>query len=266
LRSETPLRFVTFLAPHLFDFYAFVAHRVASRVGCRSEITVGTSYDELPQADVAFVCGLPYVETTLGGASPVEPVAAPVLRGRRYGGRPIYFSDVIVRRGSGLRSFDQLRGSTWAYNEPHSQSGYGITRDYLVNQGETGGFFGKVIEAGWHERAADMVRTGEADAAAIDSHVLETMTDARPRLRRELAVIHTLGPSTIQPVVAARRLPAEVRRDVRAALVALADDPAAARPFAAARVERFVPVRDADYDDIRAMHRAAAAADFLTLR
>ena len=71
--------------------------------------------------------------------------------GDRYGGRPIYFSDVIVHRDSPFRSFLDLRGHSWAYNEPLSHSGYGITRYHLLELGETGGFFSEVVEAGFHE-------------------------------------------------------------------------------------------------------------------
>jgi hypothetical protein len=85
------------------------------------------------------------------GISPAVPVAAPVLQGARYGGLPIYFSDVIVHADSGISSFSELRGRTWAYNEPLSQSGYGVTRYHLLSIGETGGFFGEVIEAGFRD-------------------------------------------------------------------------------------------------------------------
>jgi len=92
-----------------------------------------------------------------------------VLDGDRYGGRPIYFSDVIVHRDSAFRSFADLRGRSWAYNEPLSHSGYGITRYHLLRMGETGGYFGEVIEAGFHEESIRMVARGEVHASAIDS-------------------------------------------------------------------------------------------------
>src|SRR5262249_20618515 len=153
--------------------------------------------------DLAFVCSLPYVEHE----HLVEPVAAPVLSGQRYGGEPVYFSDVVVRADSPIRDFADLRSGAWAYNEKQSQSGYGITRDSLLRLGETRGFFGRVVEAGWHERCLSLIAAGEVDAAAIDSHVLETYLQAHPALAPALRVIATLGPSPIQPVVVSRRLP-----------------------------------------------------------
>jgi phosphonate transport system substrate-binding protein len=266
--QRSALRFVTFLAPNLYPLYEFIAHHAGRRLGLPTDLTVGSSYAQLSSqaVDVAFVCGLPYVELSRGGEAPLEPLAAPVLRGERFGGRAIYFSDVIVHRASRRRSFTDLRGCSWAYNEPHSQSGYGITRYQLVCRGETNGYFGRVVEAGWHERALRLVADRAVDATAIDCHVLAVALRAQPELTARVRVIDTLGPSTIQPVVASRRLPQRLRTDLRAFLLNLADDAVARPHLDRALVQGFEAVSDASYDDIRAMLAAVEAAGFQTLR
>lgn len=264
---RSPLRFVTFLAPNVYPVYDYIARYVGARLGWRTELAVGDSYDELADpSDFSFVCGLAYIELTRRGAAPVEPLAAPLLQGRRYCGRPIYFSDVIVHRDSSAQSFADLRGRSWAYNEPYSHSGYGVTRYHLVRLAETNGFFGRVVEAGWHERSVRMVCEREVDASAVDSQVLAVLLRDNPDLADSLRVIDTLGPSTIQPLLAACRLPEALKSDVRDVLLALGDDPAARPHLDRGFVERFVPVCDSDYDDLRAMVAACEAAEFLTLR
>jgi phosphonate transport system substrate-binding protein len=225
-----------------------------------------SDYDEIVDADVAFVCSLPYVLMTRRPNSPVEPLAAPVLCGDRYNGQPVYYSDVIVRRDSPFRSFADLRGRTWAYNEPLSHSGYGITRQHLLQLGETHGFFGRVLEAGWHEVALRWVCDGQADAAAIDSHVLAVACRDNPDLAAQLRIIDTLGPSPIQPVVAARRLSRPLKRQIQAAILQMADDAEGRSALAEGLIDRFVPMNDRSYDAIRAMLHAAEAADFVTIR
>jgi phosphonate transport system substrate-binding protein len=188
------------------------------------------------------------------------PVAAPILEGERYGARPIYFSDVIVPADSSFRSFEDLRGASWAFNEPDSQSGYGVVRAHLTGLGETRGYFGRVVEAGFHGTAIRMVAGGEVDGAAIDSQVLSIALRDEPGLASRLRVVETMGPSTIQPVVASANLDPEARAAVRRTLTNLGDDPGAREPFARGLLRAFVPVEDADYDDIRAMEAAADAA------
>lgn len=196
----------------------------------------------------------------------LEPLAAPVLPGSRFAGRPIYFSDVVVRADRPWRSFDDLRGRSWAYNDPDSHSGYNVTRAALVRRGETRGFFGRVVQSGFHQRSLQMVAAGEVDASAIDCQVLMIELRERPELAERIRVIDALGPSTIQPVVAAGRLPEALRADLRAALLALGDDAEARERLAYGCVERFATVTDADYDDIRAMLSDCERADFLRLR
>lgn len=197
---------------------------------------------------------------------PVELLAAPVLEGGRYGGRPIYYSDVIVRAESPFRSFAELRGRSWSYNDVDSHSGYAVTLYRLVEMGETDGFFGSVLEAGSHQSSIRLVENGEIDASAIDSQVLAVAMREHPVLRTKLRVIDTLGPSPIQPVVAARRLPEALRAGMREALLAMGEDPAGRAALAPGLVTRFVAVEDGDYDPIRRMLAAAEHARFTTLR
>ena len=172
---------------------------------------------------------MPYVEFERQGLSPAVPIAAPVLEGGRYGDEPIYYSDVIVHRDSPFSSFLDLRGRSWAYNEPHSQSGYGITRYHLVEIGETHGFFGEVVEAGFHEESIRMVAAGEVDASAIDSQVLAVAMRDDPSLARSLRIVDALGPSTIQPVAVSKRVPLELRGAILQVLTSLHEDPRHAR-------------------------------------
>jgi phosphonate transport system substrate-binding protein len=259
------LRFATFLAPNMLPLYAFIARYVQARLGVPTELVVGSSYERLSeQADVSFLCGLAYIELRRLG-EPIEPLAAPLLRGGRYGGRPIYFSDVIVRRDSPFCSFADLRGCSWAYNEPYSHSGPGITCHRLVKLGETQNYFGRVIQAGWHQQSIRLVHAGKVDASAIDSHVLTLTLRDHPELADGLRVVDSLGPSTIQPVVVVSWLAEELKADLRSVLLEIGADAAAQTVLADRLVQCFTTIADEDYDDIRRMRAACVAAGLTTL-
>jgi ABC-type phosphate/phosphonate transport system substrate-binding protein len=102
------------------------------------------------------------------------------------------------------------------------------------------------------------------DAAAIDSQVLAIELRDHPQLAG-LRVIGAFGPSTIQPVVAANRLPDRLKDQVRDLLVTLADDPAARPVLDYGLIDRFTPVGDAAYDDIRAMLATIETAGWTSL-
>jgi phosphonate transport system substrate-binding protein len=259
------LRVANCLAPHLCWFYRFLAGCLGERLGQPAEFIANASYEDLGDVDVVFVCSLAYIEHAVI-ARRFEPIAAPVLAGPRYGCQPVYYSDVIVRQSSTLRSFADLRGRSWAYNERLSQSGYGITRYHLARLGESGGYFGQVVEAGRHECAIRMVAGGVVDAAAIDSHVLETYLGLYPDLAAGLRIIDTLGPSPIQPVAVRRGLSPRFKEEVRAALVEMEHSPHGRSYLARALVKRFVSVDEGAYDSIRTMRTVATAAGLAVLR
>jgi phosphonate transport system substrate-binding protein len=187
-----------------------------------------------------------------------------VLAGDRYAGRPVYYSDVVVRRDSPITRIGELRGCSWAYNEPASHSGHTVTLYSLVRMGARPAFFARVVEAGFHQRAVRLVAAGAVDAAAIDSQVLAIELRDHPDLDG-LRVIGSFGPSTIQPVVAASRLPEQLKDEVRELLVELADDPTARPVLDHGFIDHFAPVDDAAYDDIRAMLAVIEAAGWTSL-
>ena len=266
--SMADLRFGTFLAPNMMPVYTAIAEEVGSSLGLSAELIVETDYENCKKDvnDVCFVCSLPYVQFEREGIAPAVPIAAPVLKGERYGDRPIYFSDVIVAADSEFETFEDLRGRSWAFNEPLSQSGYGITRYHLVKLGETNGYFGEVIEAGFHESAIRMVRDRQVDASAIDSQVLGIEMRDHPQLEEQLRVIDALGPSTIQPVAVSKRFDASFRNDVRDVFLDLHSRRGFREILDHGLVDRFVEVGPENYDDIRQMLDASEAAGFLEIR
>ena len=261
------LLFVSLMADNAAGLYAALSASLTRRLGLAVETVQEPPWQECERmlyqgdAHIGVVCGLQYVDGVDRGERPgLELLAAPVMGASRYGDRPIYFSDVVVRSDSPARSLADLRGATWAYNEPTSQSGYNVTRYTLAVRGETDGFFGRVLASGAHQRSLSLLLDGTVDASAIDSTVLEQELRVRPELGQRRRVIETLGPSPIPPFVASCMLPAALRSNVRTALLELHEDPAEARVLSAWGIARLVPVTDSDYEPIREMARIAAAA------
>jgi len=265
------LTLASFLAENARSVHERLAGYLARRLGEPTGLS-GAPWDERlrmlddGRIDVAFICGLPYSERFDRPGRPIELLCAPVMAHPRYAGCPIYFTDAIVRRDSPARTFADLRGRVWAYNDEGSNSGYVMPRHHLLALGETRGYFARAVASGSHQQSIQMVRDGAADAAGIDSTVLELELTRCPALAPDLRVVESIGPCPIPPVVVGRHLPEARKRRLRDAFVALHEDAEARAILADGLIARFVPVTDADYDPIRAMVRQAVAAGFLTLR
>lgn len=212
------------------------------------------------EIDIGWICGLLYIWKKMHAQAPLELLAAPVMRFKHYDDRPVYFSDVIVQRDSPFQTFADLRGATWAYNEPGSYSGYYLVRYHLAMLGELRGYFGRVVQSGAHQVSLQMVLTRQVDAAAIDSTALDLALSQTPGLRSQLRVVERLGPSPIPPWVISKSLPQPLRETVRHLLLAMHHDPQGQEVLAASHLARFVKVADNDYEVIRqAAHIAEQA-------
>ena len=209
------------------------------------------------QAQLGWICGLPYIWKADQEPSSIELVAAPVMRHPRYQQRPIYYSDVIVNRDSDYYNFANLRGASWAYNEPHSQSGYNITRYHLAMQGEYKGYFGRVVEAGSHLQALEMVLERRIDATALDSTVFEMELETRPHLRTQVRAIETFRPSPMPPWVVTTNVPLALREAIRRAFWNMHKTVEGRNILGRGQIQKMARVEDQDYDPIREMTRMA---------
>jgi phosphonate transport system substrate-binding protein len=268
MASSRPLRLLSFLAPNMWPVYKAIADTLAARLDRPVELAVGASFGQFAagEADAGFVCGAPYVRLRHSSRPPVTALAAPVLQGDRYQGQPIYFSDVIVRRDSPFQSFADLRGRSWAYNDRDSHSGWSVTLYRLAELGAAGGYFGQVIESGFHQNSIRLVASGQVDASAIDSQVLAVELRDHPELADQVRIIDALGPSPIQPFVGATHLPDTLLADMQAILLGMGADPAARPLLAHGFINRFVAVDDASYDPIRQMIAIASQAGIEEIR
>jgi ABC-type phosphate/phosphonate transport system substrate-binding protein len=131
-----------------------------------------------------------------------------------------------------VRSFDDLRGGRWAYNDRNSRSGWFS----MIERAGGAEFFSSLLHAGSHLRSLDTVAGGRADAAAIDSNVLALHP------RDDLRVIESWGPFAIQPAIIRSAIPEERKREVAATLLSIRRDELGTFGFGG-----FTPVDEAAY-------------------
>ncbi|XP_052832645.1 uncharacterized protein LOC106874892 isoform X2 [Octopus bimaculoides] len=133
---------------------------------------------------------------------PVAPVFSHPL-GR---GRPVIFSDVVVRSESG-KEFEHLKGHKFAYSHSDSTTGYYIMLSELKNHNTDSSFFADSIQSGSHFNSLQLLLTKRADVAAIDTRFLDDFFHQHPHYKRELKVMATLGPMPVSPLVFRKTLP-----------------------------------------------------------
>jgi len=255
------LRFVSYLAPNWFWFYEAVASYLGQILATKVEIHQGR-FDPLidplllqNQIDVAFICGLPFSKYFRLAPHQFQLLAAPVMQDDRYHDRPIYFADVIVNATSGINHFHQLKGKTFCYNDPGSNSGYYLLCQHLHQSGCTRDFFSNTLQSGAHQRSIEWVANGLVDCAAIDSTVLDQALREDPILSAKLRIVISLGPSPMPPIAVSQQLGQALIQQLRQAL--LSPDVTLQRHMTQADIQHFAAVDHATYEPILTMYQLA---------
>jgi len=169
---------------------------------------------------------------------------------------PVYHSYIVVRADSKIDRFDQLRGKSFAFMDPMSNSGCFYPRYLLAKMGEKEeDFFSRTFFTHSHDNSMRAVAEGLADGAAVDSLVYQQLLAEEPELRLRLKVIQTSPPFGIAPVVVSPKISPQLRDRIRQVLLSMGDDPKAAPALAALAIRGFQPVADQAYDSVRAMLR-----------
>lgn len=249
------LRLLTYLAPSIpAEFFGLVAKLIAAHTGVEVTLTFEQRMSgplpgddnplETGAADIAFVCAPSY----RWQRERLELLPVPVPTDERARGRPVYFSDVVVRCGTDADSLEDLRGCRWAFNDRNSYSGWFCMLERIA-PAEPTKYFGSVIQAGSHLESLRLIRDGRADAAAIDSNALRHAARCDAQLLKDIRVLESWGPFSMQPVVMRPALSPLLRACVRDALLQahkVAGDELRHFGFAS-----FVDVSPADYDRTR---------------
>jgi phosphonate transport system substrate-binding protein len=245
---------------------------LAEKTGVPYEVVTGLGYGPMVEmlksggVEYGFVCACPELVAGDAASPSVAILAGPVSKGSRYGGKPIFFSDLIVRKDSAMESLQALATRTYVYNGDLSLAGYTMPRSHLVDLGLTHGFFGKVLRSGSHQASIRMVAEGLADASYVSSLVLDHDRDKGYAHATAVRVIESLGPSPAPPVVASSRTPVAERERFQRYLVAMHQDPRGRQILDKVLLERFAVVTNQDYEPVRAMEKRAKDAGFMVIK
>jgi len=206
------LRLISYLAPSIpAALFETIARHVGAELVFEETISGPQPGDDEPftrgDADIGFVCAPSYRVLR----ESVELLPALVPSDPRANGQPVYFADVVVREDSHVRTFEQLHDLRWAYNDRNSRSGWFS----MIERAGSLEFFSELLHSGSHLRSLELVSSGAADAAAIDSNVLALHP------RNDLRTLESWGPFPIQPSVIRRALPEEQKRRIAEALLAI---------------------------------------------
>ncbi|MBI4681674.1 MAG: phosphate/phosphite/phosphonate ABC transporter substrate-binding protein [Nitrospirae bacterium] len=236
-----------------FSYYKQLLDYIGEKLGRKVEFVDREDYAEINalvkkrDVDVAFVCGGPYVD---GHADfGMELLAAPVA----YGGT-VYYSYIIVSKDSPVDSLEGLRGKTFAFTDPLSNTGKLVPTYMLAKMNETPETFFKSFDyTHAHDKSIKAVATGVADGAAVDSLIWEYANRTNPEFTSRTKIIKKSPPYGIPPVAVHPDMEARLKESLRQIYLNAHNDGKGRGILKGMMVDKFVPIDDGAYDSIREM-------------
>jgi ABC-type phosphate/phosphonate transport system substrate-binding protein len=257
-------------APSLIDAWRRLLEGVArqARVDLEFLESRAVSLDELwsrQDMGCVFMCGYPYA---LRADRPAL-LAAPVPSPPRYGGRPVYLTDFIVRADAPYATLEDTFGRRFAYSTEHSHSGYNAARYHLLSHRSANrvALFGTVKGPYIRQRAViQAVLDGEADLTAIDGYAHDLLRRHDSRVTAQLRVVATTRPAPSPPLVSSPSMSSEERERLTAALVSAHERPELATVMDDLLLRRFERVEESALGLFLDWERAAAAAGYAKIQ
>jgi len=236
-----------------FTLYQQLADYMGEKLGRPVELVQGKTYAEIndlvKSGDVALalVCTNPYLQGQQDFG--MELLVAPLVQGEPY-----YYSLLIVRRDLDVSSLEELRGVTFAFTDPLSNTGRLAPLYQLALRGETPeSFFSRSIFTYSHDNSIRSVADGIVDAAAVDSLVYDYLPVTEPDMMARIKVIEKWGPFGINPFVVNPGLDPALKTLLRDVFLNMDKESRGQELLAEFMIDRFIVPDDSIYDSVREM-------------
>jgi phosphonate transport system substrate-binding protein len=235
------------------SLYQQLADYVGAQLGRPVELVQGKTYGEINDlvksgdVTVALVCTNPYLQGKDDFG--MELLAAPEVHGEL-----VYYSLLIVNRNAEASSLRDLRGTSFAFSDPLSNTGRLAPTYQLAKLGTNAdAYFSQTIFTYSHDSSIRAVADGVVTAAAVDSLVFDYLALTEPEIAGKVKVVERWGPFGINPLVVNPHLDERTKSDLRRVFLEMSNDPEGRAILASLEIDRFVVPDDSLYDSVREM-------------
>jgi phosphonate transport system substrate-binding protein len=258
--AEWPKQLVMAVTPsniptELFKGSEVFAAELGKKLGVPIKVYMPTDYLGVVEAlrnktaDLAFVHPAGYVFANREARAQIVAVDV-------WHGKTSYTSRIYVRKDSGLKTLEDLRGKSIAFVDPGSTSGYVYPMVLLIKKGLVKGrdpktFFKEAMYTGTHEAALLALVNGNVDAVASFDLAPQQYLKDKERVEKLTYVAET-DPIPEAGVVVREGLDPALVQKLFEALVSF--NAPEYRPILNNfyGIDGFAPARDSDYDPVRA--------------
>lgn len=222
-------------------------------MGRKVEFVLRKSYREVMDLlesggiEFAWICGYPYVQTR-------EPESLQLLTVPIYRGEPRYHSYIIVHHNSPYKRFSDLKGKTFAFSDPDSNSGFLYPLSLMTEKGakpET--YFRQTFFTFNHAETVQAISEQVADGGAVDSYIWEYLAIFRPDITVKTRIIKKSPSFGFPPIVSRLGVNTDTVKLMRETLENMDKDLTGKALLGRLKLDGFGRYSDSLFNEIRAM-------------
>jgi ABC-type phosphate/phosphonate transport system substrate-binding protein len=196
---------------------------------------------------IVQMCGLP---ASLRKPAPTI-LGAPVPNLWRYGGKPVYMSDIAVKADSRFQTLEDTFGGVAGYTLKDSQSGYFAFRTLLLTKYPQARY-SKIVGGLLNPRGVvKALVEGRIDVGPLDGYVFDLIRSGDPEFAAQVRVIAVTDPTPMPPLIATGNLSKEQVNALRNAFLAVDKQSELDEARKALLIDRFVVPDLALYDETK---------------
>ncbi len=198
------------------------------------------------QVDFGFIPPFAYVLANQ------ESNAKVILTALNKSGESKYRTQFIVRKDSGIKDFQDIKGKTVAFVDPSSTTGYLFPGAHLINEGIDIEKDIQYVYSGGHDKSLQLLLNKDVDMAATFVDIRERYKEEFPTAMEETEI---LGYTDYIPgisVTVKGDMDEKLEEDIKSALLKIADTEEGLELLKELfNMHGFAEATDADYDIIR---------------
>lgn len=239
-----------------FAYYKELFGYISRKTNKRIKIVQRKTYSEVNellnnnQVDMAFICSGAYVNDRRDGY-PIKIVAIPVINGR-----PTYQAYIITYKSSEVKKFEDLKGKSFAFTDPLSNTGYLYALSRIKSLGyNKKTFFKDFVFTYAHDISIQLVAKQIVDGASVDGLIFDYLQHSHPERLKNIRIVEKSQFFGIPPIVVPPSTPDSTLMKLQHILCQMDKDTMGVKILKKLMIDRFVPANDSLYNSIRRMDK-----------
>ena len=237
-----------------FYLYENLLRYIEKKLGIKIILKQRKSYQEVNdlleegKLDFAYVCSGAYVVAKR--RFPIKILAVPQMNHKTY-----YQAYIIVNKKSRYKTFDDLKGKSFAFSDPLSNTGYKYVLK-LLKQRHTNAdeFFSKTIFTYAHDYSIQAVERGLVDGATVDGLVYDYLKTNDPAKIKNIKIIRKSPNFGIPPFVYAPNSDPVLIKKIQNILLKMDKNKEGEKILKKLQIEKFVIVKPDIYNSLESFN------------